>query len=174
MIDPGIVVPLAIAAIIAIVVVAFVHRASTALVARRRQEHARDEALALWERADAALRIVEDRAGALRDETAAASPDALSSFDGAVAELRRVAVDITRAGAAPGLRGLGPEVDRAVAAAEEVRRGCVDPPAVHEGRRAVKHGYIEIVHAREAVVGQLTGLSDPQGPFGRQATGPGR
>lgn len=160
MIDPGIVGPLAIAAVLAVVVVAFVHRASTALVSSRREERARDEALALWERADAALRILEDRADELRRETSTPA-DAVPALDEQIAELRLVAHEVARAGSAPGVRALGPEVARALDAAEETRRGCTLAPSGLEGRRAVKHGYIGIVHAREAVV---RGLAEPPGP----------
>jgi hypothetical protein len=186
MIDPGIVAPLAIAAVIAVVIVVFIHRASTTLAAQRRDERERNDALALWERADAALRILEDRARSLRDAIEAVpaaerggerakppharSPmpgavhQALVAFDGAVEDLRRVATDVARAGAAPGTRGLAPELDRARAAADALRTGFAADAWGDEGRRAVKHGYIEIVHAREAAVARLAELSGSTGP----------
>jgi hypothetical protein len=181
-IDPGIVLPLAIAAIIAVVLVAFVQRASAALLRRRREERARDDALALWERADAALRIMEDLAGSMRDKVpedavpqrgAPGAPlDMLTELDRAITELRRVAADIASAGASPGLDGLGLEVERGLAAGELVRRGCGGAAGqtldIAERRRALKRGYIEIVHAREAVVGRLAGLSGAVGPSDRQ------
>jgi hypothetical protein len=170
-IDPGLVGPLAIAAVVAVVVVAFVHRASTALVGSRREERARDEALSLWERADAALRILEDRADELRRGTATPA-DTVPALDEQIAELRLVAHEVARAGSAPGLRGLGPEVARAIDAADEMRRGCTVEPPGPEARRSVKHGYIELVHAREAVVRGLAEPAAATGPPG--APGPRR
>jgi hypothetical protein len=88
---------------------------------------------------------------------------ALTAFDGAVEELRRVATDVARAGAAPGTRGLAQEMDRALAAAESLRTGFAADAWGDEGRRAVKHGYIKIAHAREAAVARLAELSASAG-----------
>ena len=167
MIDPGLIGPLVIAAVVAVAVLAFVYRASTALLSSRREERARDDALALWERADAALRIMEDRSGELRFGMSM-SADAVPALDAQMAELRLVADEVSRAGfaaaeSAPSVSALGPEVARALDAAEETRRGCTLAPPGLEARRAVKHGYIEIVHAREAVV---RGLAEPPVPAG--------
>ncbi len=96
--------------------------------------------------------------------------DTVPALDEQIAELRLVAHEVARAGSAPGLRALGPEVSRALDAADETRRGCTVEPPGPEARRAVKHGYIELVHAREAVVRGLAG--PPVQPVQPGAAGP--
>lgn len=168
--EPGVILPLALAALIAGAVALFLQRASGALRAARRVEQFQQDAAQIGARLDALLGATIPRVDAVRRHELEASA-ILEELDAAIATLDD---ELVRAQAltAPSTYtesrlGIVSEIGHAQRALAMVQHGCeltVAPRArarATESQIAIKRGYLNLLHAREALVRHVAGLTAP-------------
>jgi hypothetical protein len=176
-VDAGIVIPLLLLALVALALVLFVRRASLAISRTRRIERFQSESDALGTRIDGVLAAMIVRVDLARhgDVTPADIEgevrDALTAISGGLEEARAIEVP---AAFAESHAGMVAELAHAVRATEMVLHGC----SVGEGRgrrehmneaqTAIKRGYLNLSHAREALAEHVSDLAAAREPSGRK------
>jgi hypothetical protein len=161
-------VPLALAALLAAAVVLFVRRASGALRATRQVERFQEEAAALGRRLDALLDTTITQVDAVRRHQVAA-PDVIGDLHAVMESLER-GFDDAQALDAPALQvahreGIVSEIRHAQRALDMVLHGCelVAGPRARlrtaESQIAIKRGYLNLLHAREALADHIDNLA---------------
>jgi len=167
--DPTIVLPLILAALIAVVLVLFLRRASGALRATRRIERFQEDAARLGARLDTVLETTVARVDALRRHEVEGAAvideldDIMASLDGELAEAEGLAAPATFAASQ---RGIVAEIRHAQRALDLVRHGCAlsaGPRArsrTMESEISIKRGYLNLLHAREALARHIGDLAE--------------
>ena len=152
------VLPLVLAALVVLLVVAFVWRASRALARTREVEAFQRHAADLSERLDTTLRELADRVDAVRRHTITPPEiepmvaEATESLDRYLAEADAIAAP---AELVPTRDLIRADIERAQRAVEMIRHGCelADDRAGRRGeleaQTAIKRGYLNLLHARE-------------------------
>ena len=171
--DPAVILPLALAAILAGAVLWFLQRASGALRATRSIERFQEEAASLGARLDAVLASTVARVDALRRNEVDGSSlvdeleAVMTALDGQLAEAEGLTPPITFAASRQGIIS---EIRHAQRALDMVQHGCAlaaGPRArtrSTESQISIKRGYLNLLHAREALarhVGDLAAARDP-------------
>lgn len=171
--DPTIVITLVLAGLIAVVVVLFLRRASGALRATSQIERFQEEAAGLGARLDVVLETTAARVDALRRHEVDGGA-VLEELDGIMAsldqELAAAAGLAAPAALSASQQAIVAEIRHAQRALDLVRHGCAlsaGPRArsrTAESQIAIKRGYLNLLHAREALarhVGDLAAARDP-------------
>jgi hypothetical protein len=175
--DPGIVIPLLLLALVALALVLFVRRASLAISRTRRIERFQRDTDALGKRLDAVLGGMIERVDLARhgDITPAdiesdvrAAQMALSS---GLEEARAIEVPLAFAESHAGMVA---ELEHAVRATEMVLHGCIVSAErgrwerMNEAQTAIKRGYLNLSHARESLAEHVSDLAAAREPSGRK------
>ena len=171
--DLAVVLPLALAALMAAALALFLQRASGALRATRKVERFQHEAAALGVRLDERLALVITQVDAVRRHETDASGilDELAATTAALDEGLSAAQGLD----APALyaasrAGIVSEIGHAQRALDMVRHGCelaAGPRArmrSTEAQIAVKRGYLNLLHAREALAKHVADLAAARDP----------
>jgi len=177
MTDPTVVIPLLLALGLAIAVVLFVRRASGALRVSRQVERFQHEAEALGSRIDALLGTFIGRVDQVRRRDLDAI-DILEEAHGTRDQLEQgwneaLAIE-TPPAFAVSHQGMVAELERAMRATEMVIHGCelaTGPQHRERGQEAqtaVKRGYLNLLHAREALGEHVTDLARARDPAARR------
>ncbi|HEX8939915.1 MAG TPA: hypothetical protein VF763_07090 [Candidatus Limnocylindrales bacterium] len=177
MLDPAVALPLALFAVLAALFVLVLRRAGTYLAETHESETFRRAVADLAERAEQSLGGVAERIDAVRRHQL--PPEAIGPNLAAASEAVRRYVDeaegLAGAPAQEGVRALVvAELERAGRALEMVGHGCDLLASVRGGHRqfeaqtAIKRGYLNILHAREAIARHAADLSAPPAPTGER------
>jgi hypothetical protein len=173
-VDPAIVLPLVLAALIAVLLALFLQRASGALRATRRVERFQEEAAELGKRLDAVLASTIARVDAVRRHEVDGGSvleelDAiLSRLDGELVQAEGLAAPAVFSASRLGIIA---EIRHAQRALDMVQHGC----ALAAGPRArtrntesqisIKRGYLNLLHAREALARHVSDLAAARDPM---------
>ncbi len=160
-VDPLVVVPLGLFLALAAAFLFVLRRAARVVAVTREDDSFRRDAAALTDRAAAAIALGSERIDRVRRRQDA--PDVLDDELPPLAETlagMRVEVDALAppAALAPLRERIAQELDRAGRAVETVQHGCsllsvtARRPREMEGETSVKRGYLNLLHAREALV----------------------
>ncbi|MDA8202433.1 MAG: hypothetical protein M0Z49_06705 [Chloroflexi bacterium] len=168
--EPGVILPIALAAIIAGAVGLFVQRASGALRVARRVEQFQQEAAAIGMRVDTLLGPILARVDAVRRHELDAGA-IIDELDGVIQglddELGRAEELAAPPAYADSRRGMLSEIRHAQRALAMVQHGCdltVGPRARSrstESQISIKRGYLNLLHAREALARHVQGMLAP-------------
>lgn len=158
---------LALFVLLAIAFASVLRRAARVVAVTREEEAFRRDGAALADRATAALAAGAERIDRVRRRNDAPSmlDDVLPKLLETLGALRAEADALvpSAALATPGAR-IGEEIDRAARSVETVRHGCVllgvgaGRPRELEGETSIKRGYLNLLHAREALTSLAIGL----------------
>jgi hypothetical protein len=161
------VVSLVLFVLLAVAFASVLHRAARVVAVTREDETFRRDGAALAERAAAAIGAGTERIDRVRRRNDAPSaldevlPQLLETLDALRVEAEAMVPPAALAFA--GVR-IAEEIERAARAVETVRHGCVllgvgaGRPRELEGETSVKRGYLNLLHAREALTTQAEGL----------------
>jgi hypothetical protein len=167
--DPAVVLPLLLAALVALVLALFLRRASGVLRATRRVERFQEDAAALGAHLDALLEATITQVDAMRrgatDGAAigGALASAAESLDQAMAQA--AALEAPPA-LLPAREAIVADIAHAGRALDMVRHGCAlaaGPRARSrsmEAQISVKRGYLNLLHAREALARHVADLAE--------------
>ena len=154
-----VVLPLLLAALVVIVLVAFLRRASRALARTRELEQYRDEMANVARFVEAVLGPLTDRVDAVRRNQVPAI-EIEAELDAAADLLGDALRDASAVQPPPGLPApadLAGQIERAIRAVETIRYGCGLATAAGgrrgkelEAQTSIKRGYLNLLHAREA------------------------
>lgn len=175
--DPGVVVPLLLALLLAGAVYLFVRRATRALQTTRQIARFQHDASQLGTRLDGVLGLLTERVDRLRRREIPAE-ELQPHVDSALQELG-AGIEEARAIEAPPFleesrRGLVEEIERAMRAAEMVLHACelmTGPQSRERGpeaQTAVKRGYLNLLHVREALAEHVANLAEARDPAARK------
>ncbi len=174
--DAAVVLPLALAALIALALALFLQRASGALRATRRVERFQQDAAALGARLDALLAAtIVQVDGVRRHEVDACTvlddlADTMAALDGGLADAEGLMAPPAQAASRLGIIA---EVRHAQRALDMVQYGCqlaAGPRArarSTESQIAIKRGYLNLLHAREALAQHVGDLAAARGAVER-------
>ena len=171
--DLAVVVPLVLAALIAAALALFLQRASGALRATRKVERFQQDAAALGARLDETLALVIVQVDAVRRHEADGSTilDDLTGIVSALDDGLSAAEGLDAPAAYAASRaGIVAEIGHAQRALDMVRHGCemaAGPRArmrSTEAQIAVKRGYLNLLHAREALARHVADLAAARDP----------
>jgi hypothetical protein len=160
-----VVLPLLLAAVVALLVVVFLRRANGALARTRELERYGTETADLAERVDAVLKPLTERVDAVRrNQVPAGEIEAeLTATMDVLSELLSTAEAVRAPAGAPPPTDLAAQIDRAIRAADTVRYGCGLASGAGgrrgkelEAQTSIKRGYLNLLHAREAVSDEAT------------------
>lgn len=158
---------LALFVLLAIAFAYVLRQAARVVAVTREDESFRRDGAALADRAVAAISAGAERIDRVRRRNDAASTldDVLPQLLAALVALRE---EVDALVAPPTLAAvsvrLAEEIDRAARSVETVRHGCVvlgvgaGRPRELEGETSIKRGYLNLLHAREALTSLATGL----------------
>jgi hypothetical protein len=160
-----VVLPLLLAALVGLVVVVFLRRANRALARTRELERYGTETADLAERVDAVLRPLTERVDAVRRNQVPAGEieaELTASID-LLSELLSVAEAVRPPVGVPASAEVAAQIDRAIRAVDTVRYGCGLASGAGgrrgkelEAQTSIKRGYLNLLHAREAVSDEAT------------------
>ena len=166
--DPAIVIPLLLAALVALAIVLFVRRASGALRETRQVERFQAESAALGMRLDVLLAATISRVDAVRRHELPPA-DAVPDLESAIAQLDAALGDAEALdppdGFASSRHGVIAEIRHAQRALDMVLHGCdvISGPRARsrypESQISVKRGYLNLLHAREALARHAADLA---------------
>ncbi|MFH1474790.1 MAG: hypothetical protein ABIG85_02925 [Chloroflexota bacterium] len=173
-------------ALFALLVIAFayvLHRAARVVAITREDESFRRDAAALADRTAVAISAGAERIDRVRRRNDA--PSALDEVHPQLLEtLGALRMEADALAPPPGLAALGmriaEEIDRAVRSVETVRHGCVllgvgvGRPREVEGETSIKRGYLNLLHAGEALTSLATGLRSGRSEAGGWYSDPSR
>lgn len=171
--DPLIVLPLFLAVLLAAAVVVFLRRATRALRTTRQIARFQHDAAQLGARLDAVLDQLGQRVDRLRrrevpaDELQPQIEEALRVLEAGAEEARSISAPVFLE---ESRLGLIEEIERAMRATEMVLHGCelVTGPQSRErdpeAQTAVKRGYLNLLHAREALAEHVANLAEARDP----------
>lgn len=166
--DLAIVIPLVLAALVALAIVLFVRRASGALTKTRQVERFQSESAALGMRLDLLLEGTISRVDAVRRHElppADAVPDLESAIEALDAALGDAEALRAPDGFAPSRHAIVFEIRHAQRALDMVLHGCdvITGPRARsrypESQISIKRGYLNLLHAREALARHTADLA---------------
>ena len=172
-VDLLVIVPLLLVALIGVALALFLQRASGALRATRQVERFQQESASLGARLDAVLDVIIQRVDAVRrhETDGATIVDDLASAMAALDQGVTDAMDLRAP--APLVRsreGILAEVAHAQRALAMVQHGCeiASGPRARsrstEAEISIKRGYLNLLHAREALSGHVADLAEARDP----------
>lgn len=161
MLELTVVVPLAVFVGLAVLFLLLLRRASRLIAATRDVERFRRQVKDLAARVETSLGEVSGRIDGLRRghlDAGAVSDDLAASLDAVGRYADEARAFHAPAGAEPIRDGIVVELERAARALEMVEHGCAIQASARAGARAleaqtsVKRGYLNVLHAREAIL----------------------